>query len=87
MTPSPRQPFKAFAVLVVALVLVHGAGAHVGSFDHDVSVTRVTHVGHGIHIGHDDGDVRIDIDGDDDDDCPHDGAVVDIDVDDGDDWS
>jgi hypothetical protein len=83
MTPaaSPRHPWKALAVVLAMFVVVHGAGAHVFSHDHDVSRVHITH---GMSIDHDCGDVDIDID----DDGPDDDAVIDVvEMLDPDDWS
>ena len=55
---SPRHPWKALAVVIAMFALVHGARAHVFSHDHDFSRVTVGHVSH------------VDVDSDDDDDCP-----------------
>jgi len=65
---SPRHPLKAVAVVLLAVVLVHGAWAHVGHRDHG---THRLHIGDG---GVDIGDCRdVDIDialDDEEDDAP-----------------
>ena len=86
MTPtaSPRHPWKALAVVLAMFAVVHGAGAHVFSRDHDVSHVHITH---GSSFDHDCGDVDIDVDEADDDDAD-DGPVIDVvDLLDPDDWT
>ena len=53
---SPRHPWKALAAVIAMFALVHGAGA--GVFSHDRDHSRIV-VGHAVQV-----------DADDDDDCP-----------------
>ncbi len=81
-TPSPRHPWKALAVVLAALVVAHGAHAHIGSSDH--GFTRA-------HIVDDSSSWQhcqsVDVDEDDHDE-PDDDPVMDIaDHDDDDDWN
>ncbi|MCK9687059.1 hypothetical protein [Scleromatobacter humisilvae] len=55
---SPRHPWKALGAVIAAFALVHGAGAHVFSHDHEHHASRVV-IQHGSSF---------DVDGDDD--CP-----------------
>lgn len=72
MNPSPRHPWKAFAVVIAVFALAHGARAHV--FWHDHEPVRV-HVGHagGFDSDCQDIDVRVD-DDDPEDEGPFDDA-------------
>jgi hypothetical protein len=81
---SPRHPWKALAAVLAMSALVHGAGAHVFSHDHDSTHVHVVH-----QQSFDEGDDCPDVDdhfgpGFPFDDGPDDGAVVDV-LDD--DWS
>ena len=76
-TASPRHPWKALAVVLLAFALFHGARAHVGPHGHGFSHIHVVHAD---AFDPDCPDVDIDLDDDD----PDDGPV--IDVFDGDDW-
>ena len=40
---SPRHPWKALAAVLAMFALVHGAGAHVFSHDHDFARVHVVH--------------------------------------------
>jgi hypothetical protein len=69
---SPRHPWKALAVVLLVLAVVHGARAHVGLHGHDLADVHVVHADHDC----DRVDIRLDDDGPDDD------AVFDV-IDDG----
>jgi hypothetical protein len=79
-TASPRHPWKALAVVLLAFVLFHGARAHVGTHEHGFGHIHVVHAD---ALARDCPDVDVDIDMDDNDD-PDDDPV--IDVFDGGDW-
>ena len=52
---SPRHPWKALGAVIAMLALVHGAGAHVFSHDHDVSRVSIGHAAQ-FHVDSDDDD-------------------------------
>ncbi len=52
---SPRHPWKALAAVIAMLALVHGAGAHVFSQDHDASHITIGHAAQ-FHVDNDDDD-------------------------------
>jgi len=78
MTPSPRHPWKALAVVLLAFVAVHGAGAHVPFGDHASPRIRIVHADHdcaGVHIDVADADPD---DEDVNDDGPDEDAIFDV---------
>jgi hypothetical protein len=60
---SLRHPWKAIAAIIATFALVHGAGAHVFSSDHDHERSRVV-IGHALHADADCTDDEADHDAD-----------------------